>query len=163
MTDGVQRSEPSEYDLKIDAQTEKFLDLKQKLTYFLITASVTPIAFALTFMQDKLDSVAGLWYLLAAGTLSGLGSAGSALQAIHLELRSYRIHIKTRYCRKEWDDLCKDQRDRWDGINKSAARFLKWSFLLLFFEIVLLAIFFMLVLLKRSVGGSSEVFEDLFY
>ncbi len=33
-------SEPSEYELKIDAQVKKFLETKQKLTYFLVTASV---------------------------------------------------------------------------------------------------------------------------
>jgi hypothetical protein len=40
---------PSEYDLKIDAQVEKFVENKQKLSYFLITASVTVIGFIVNF------------------------------------------------------------------------------------------------------------------
>ncbi|MGA8657669.1 MAG: hypothetical protein WB586_16110, partial [Chthoniobacterales bacterium] len=63
-----------EYDLKIDSQVEKFLDLKQKLTYFLVTASIGPIAFALTFVKDVAKNLFGIWVAMFIGIVLGLVS-----------------------------------------------------------------------------------------
>jgi len=37
------------FELSIDQQVEKFLELRQKLSYFLITASIAVIAFSINF------------------------------------------------------------------------------------------------------------------
>jgi hypothetical protein len=96
---------PDEYDLKIDSQVEKFLDLKQKLTYFLITASVGPIAFAVSFVKDETKNLSGIWIAMTVGVIIGLLAAGFALFSLHFELISYQKHLGCRYARKGWADL----------------------------------------------------------
>jgi len=147
---------PDEYELKIDAQAEKFLDQKQKLTYFLITASVTPIAFVLSFVKDDLRNLSWLWSMMVVGVLLGLGSAGCALRALSFELVSYQSHIACRYARKSWSDLSKDEQDRWDKINQSAALFFRLSFISLFAEMIGFAIFLVAFLIGRSHAGTPR-------
>src|SRR5919197_467884 len=74
-TGGSPPDPTTEYDLKIDAQVEKFLELKHKLTFFLITAAVGSIGYTLKFSIDKLTEIAGhpgRTICLLAATLVGL-------------------------------------------------------------------------------------------
>jgi|HubBroStandDraft_4_1064222.scaffolds.fasta_scaffold113411_2 hypothetical protein len=135
-----------EYDLKIDSQVEKFLDLKQKLTYFLVTASIGPIAFALTFVKDVAKNLFGIWVAMFIGIVLGLVSTGCALYSLHLELASYQKHLGYRYARKRWDDLSQKEKDDWNDINVKAGLFLKFSFIALFAEITALTLFLVALL-----------------
>lgn len=158
------KQNPTEYDLAIDTQAEKFLELKQKLTYFLVTASVAPIAFAISFAKDEIDRPGPGWFFLALG-LSGLScgllSAGTALLSLHRELKSYRKHIQYRYARKSWEELTKEDQEEWDRLNKSAAFFLKVSFGMLFLEITQLVVCIVAILMihRPSVGLPSGEFR----
>jgi hypothetical protein len=148
-TDGTAAS-IDEYDLKIDGQVEKFLDLKQKLTYFLVTASIGPIAFALSFVKDVAKHLFGIWIAMFIGILLGLVATGCALYSLHLELGSYQKHLGYRYARKQWEDLSKDAQTEWDDINARAGLFLKFSFIALFAEVTALTLFLMVLLHRQS-------------
>lgn len=141
---------PDDYDLKIDDQVEKFLDLEQKLTYFLITASIGPIAFALSFVKDETKNLSGIWIAMAVGVVVGLLAAGLALFSLHFELDSYQKHLGCRYARKAWADLTKPEQDEWDKINARARIFLKYSFIALLAEITILTFFLMVLLHAKT-------------
>ena len=139
---------PTDYDLAIDAQVEKFLEFKQKLTYFLITASVVAIAFLVAFFENNLRqggnftaTTAELWLVISSCIL-GVLTAGFALLNLRFEISSYRLHIKTRSERKGWEDLSAAQQCRWNQINRRAAYFLAASFFSLFIQIALAVSFF---------------------
>ena len=112
--------EANDYDLAIDSQVEKFVEIKQKLTYFLITASVAVIAFLVTFAVDH-PTVGGFQtasgvrlFLLITSSLAGFATAGLSLMNLHLEHKSYAKHLKYRYQRKRWDALPDAEKRRWE-------------------------------------------------
>jgi hypothetical protein len=147
-TGGDAASPISEYDLKIDAQVEKFLENKHKLTYFLVTASAAPIAVVVQFAYGKsLSSIA--FVMAVAGVVTGLAAAASALQALQFELASYRNHIEYRYARKTWDGLTALQQESWDRVNIRAAAFTRIAFLLLCVEFALFAVVGIFLLLAK--------------
>jgi hypothetical protein len=157
---------PSDYDLSVDAQTENFLELKQKLTYFLITASVAPIAFALTLLQDRLSNLDQAGYLLATfvpGVVCGLLSSGSALRAIYCEMESYRLHIASRYARKTWQDLPVKEQNHWDKLNRSASLYLEASFITLFTEFALLSVCGTLLLVSETADKAMPIWRLHFW
>jgi len=43
----------ADYELKVDEQVEKLLESKQKLIYFVVTASAASIAFAVDFASKN--------------------------------------------------------------------------------------------------------------
>lgn len=142
-------AQASQYTLAIDEQVEKFVDIKQKLTYFLVTASVAVVAFLVSFVADNptvgdLDAAEGARLaLLVTSALAGFSAAGLALINLHLEHRSYSRHLKYRYQRKDWDDLTKKEQDRWDVINKAASWCLLGAFTALAAEILFAVVFFL--------------------
>lgn len=130
---------PSEYDLKIDSQVEKFVENKQKLTYFLITASVAAIAFLVNFAAEHKVNIPSL---VIFASLAGLATTGFSLLNLHFEHRSYRLHIKYRYEKRSWIQLSKEEQDVWDSVNQQATFFLESAFVFLFIEILLGVLFF---------------------
>lgn len=142
-------SESDEYDLKIDAQVEKFIELKQKLTFFLITAAVGSIGYTLNFSIGRLGEIAGDYWrvrCLLAATLLALLAVAFALFCLYQEIISYRFHIKYRYQRKRWEQVAeKDQKD-WESANRRSKRLEKFSFLCLAASVALQATLFLLFL-----------------
>jgi hypothetical protein len=140
-----------EYDLAIDSQVEKFLDLKQKLAYFLITASAVITGFVVKFVVDHLRvhqhfTTTGLeTSFVIASALAGLGAAGCSLFNIHFEHRSHRLHLQYRYQRRTWVDLAEREQTHWEHLNDLAAYLLRAAFLCLFIEISLAVAFFVAV------------------
>jgi hypothetical protein len=138
----------AEYDLAIDSQVEKFVESKQKLTYFLITASVAVMAFTINFFVDhatsggRVGAVTTESALVVGAALAALTTAGLALLTLRFEHRSYRLHLGYRYERKTWEMLNDKQRRHWTAINKWAARLLVAAFAFLFAEIALAVAFF---------------------
>ena len=47
--------QPTNYDLRIDRQTEKFLARKHRLTYFIVTDAVVPIGLAIQILNDRAE------------------------------------------------------------------------------------------------------------
>ncbi len=47
--------QPTNYDLRIDRQTEKFLARKHQLTYFIVTDAVVPIGLAIQILNDRAE------------------------------------------------------------------------------------------------------------
>jgi hypothetical protein len=143
-------AEPSEYDLKVDQQVEKYLETKQKLTYFLVTASVAVVALLLKFVSETVRPVAAIgwviWVVIAAA-VTGLLAAGASLLNLNLELRSYNLHLMYRTLRVTWDDLSSHQRQTWDLINARAARCRQVALFLVFGEIALAVWVFALLFL----------------
>src|SRR5262245_11347917 len=137
---------PSDYDLKIDTQVEKFVENKQKLTYFLITASVTVIAFIVNFAVSHPTPLPSM---VIFASIAGLFTSGFSLLNLRFEHRSYNLHLKYRYQKKTWNDLTTEEQDRWDKLNRQATFFIEAAFVFLFIEIlfavVSLVMFFLLV------------------
>ncbi len=133
---------PTEYDLMIDEQTDRFLGFKHQLTYFLITAATVPIGFTFSVI-NKPEMKLGLswmWAAMVVGILSGLLAVGSALVALQNEVFSHREHIKSRYAGKSYGDLAEAEQKEWAKFNKRARHFSEWSVYFLVGEIVLLSV-----------------------
>lgn len=124
---------PSEYDLKIDAQVEKFVENKQKLAYFLITASVTVIAFIVNFAVSHPSPLPSM---VIFASIAGLFTSGFSLLNLRFEHRSYNLHLKYRYQKKTWDDLAPKEQAQWDKLNRQATFFIESAFVFLFIEIL---------------------------
>ena len=134
----------NEYELKIDAQVEKFVEIKQKLTYFLITASVAVIAFLADFLIKNRSESGNLVLLVILSSIAGLITSGCSLLNLHLELRSYRLHLKYRYEKLNWNSLGEKRQKEWNSVNRWATRFLQTAFFFLFLEIMFAITFFIL-------------------
>jgi hypothetical protein len=135
------------YNLKIDKQVENFLDLKQKLVFFLITASAISVAYTLNFAVTQLNQIVGhplRMLFLILGCVLGLLSAGAALYSLSLEVTSYHMHIDIRYKRVEYEQLPIERQKRWDQIKWRAETLRKAAFILLFTSVVFLAGVFVL-------------------
>jgi len=142
------RPASSDYDLAIDEQVEKLLELRQRLTYFFITAAVVVLAFAVNFDIQTIRPSAQLdhrvhAYWLVAGSIVGLGTAGLALLSLYFEHLGFQLHVKHRYERREYDDLTRPEQQAFDRIGSTAARTRSFAFLTLFAEILLLLFFFL--------------------
>jgi hypothetical protein len=135
-----------EYQLAIDTQAEAYLQLRQKLTYFIVTASIVVISFALNFYIGKehdselLHKLHGI--ILALAATCALAASGMALISLHFGHLSFRKHLEARYAEKAWLDLTQHERDVWNRINKTTSIALFLSYTLLFAEILVLLIFF---------------------
>jgi hypothetical protein len=133
----------TDYDLRIDEQTEAFLAKKHQLTYFIVTAAVVPIGFALTILNDRtmLDfHLSWGWALLVVGAAFGLLAGGLALLSLWAEISSYQRHIKNRYKRKSPEDLSDKETREWECINNVAGASRTFAFGLLAVEMPLLAV-----------------------
>lgn len=134
----------NDYDLKIDAQVEKFLEMKHKLTYFFITASVAVIAFLVNFVIKFPIEARKLILVVILSSISGILTSGFALLNLSGELRSYRLHLKYRYEKRDWESLNDTEKNTWTKVINWASCFSKISFFCLFLEIAFAVLFFML-------------------
>jgi hypothetical protein len=141
---GIFSVEPSDYELKIDAQVEKFVENKQKLTYFLITASAAVIAFVVNFTVTQ---KANFPSLVIFTSLAGLATIAFSLLNLHFEHSSYRLNIKYRYEKRSWSQLTKPEQDHWGNVNRHATFFLESAFVFLFIETLIAVVFFVAVFL----------------
>jgi len=137
------------YDLQIDQQALSLIQLKQQLTYFLITGSTGAIAFVVAFVGGQ----AGGWMTATAGppiaalstaAVAGLAVAGLCLLQLYLGHRSFTLHLRYRTERIAYAQLPEAKRKAWDQITRWANRCLSWAFVLLFVEILATLIFFWL-------------------
>src|SRR5581483_9341216 len=140
---------PSEYDLKIDAQVEKFVENKQKLAYFLITASVTVIGFIVNFAVSHPPRLPSMVIFASA---AGLFTAGFSLLNLRFEHRSYNLHLKYRYPKKGWDDLAPAEQAYWDRLNRQATFFIESAFVFLFIEILFSVVSLVMFLLQAPLA-----------
>lgn len=139
-----QLQQSNEYELKIDAPVEKFVEMKQKLTYFLITASVAVIAFLANFViKFPCEAKQFIWFVILSSVF-GILTSGLSLLNLSAELRSYRLHLKYRYEKRNWASLNDAEKNEWNDVNNRASNFLKASFVCLFLEIALAVLFFIL-------------------
>lgn len=135
-----------EYQLAIDTQAEAYLQLRQKLTYFIVTASIVVISFALNFyIRNEHDSALihklhGI--ILAVAAICALTASGMAMTSLHFGHLSFRKHLEARYAEQQWLDLTQHERDVWNRVNKTTSITLLLSFMFLFAEILVLLIFF---------------------
>lgn len=147
-----------EFNLKVDEQVAGFIEVSQKLTYFLVTGSVAVIAFMADLIFDK-ESLLAVTKLPGCSKcvfglvgIAGLLSAGAALKALHFEIKSYRLHLKWRYQGKGYGDLSetvepeKTDKRRWKEYNGRASFWRESSFFCFWLEMAFAVAFFILVL-----------------
>ncbi|MBN1832080.1 MAG: hypothetical protein JW896_08205 [Deltaproteobacteria bacterium] len=123
-----------EYKLALDEQVGKFLDVRHKHTYFLVTAAIVVLAFVLNFaatnkLLSDLNPLALV--IIIIGASSSLSVAGFALWSLSLDNASHNLHLKYRHLSKSWDEIPEVERNRWDAINQRAAKFRNVAFILL--------------------------------
>jgi hypothetical protein len=150
----------SDYDLKIDAQVEKFLENKHKLVYFLVTASAAPIVLVVQFAYGK-SLAAPIIALAVGGIATGLAAAGSSLHALQFELASYRNHIEYRYAKKTWTDLTSEEKERWERTNKRATKYIRIAFLLMYLEFALMGAVGIALLLSKPEPSPHRISVDI--
>jgi len=142
------------YVLAIDSQAEKFIELKQKLAYFLITASAVVTGFVTKFAIDHLRvgqhfTGTGLQTaLLVASALTGAAAAGCSLLSIRSEHHSHRLHLEYRYGERDVESLTAAETESWDALNERAASLFRSAGALLFLEIGLAVAFFIAVFVQ---------------
>src|ERR1700682_2492050 len=141
-----------EWKLAVDAQAQGFLEMKQKLTYFLITATAAAIAFVVNYVGSRKLNDLQL-ALLALSAVSGLAGAGCALLNLDREHRSHSLHLRYRTQRKDFGDLTATEQCAWDGLNQWAKRLRSGAFALLFFQFATAVSFFIVLLTKT--GGTA--------
>ena len=129
----------ADYELKIDEQVQKFLELNHGLTFFLVTASVGSLAFTLTYAKERsAEDLSNLWLLVLMGlaALLALSSAWAGLRALSFDQTSFRLHLRYRYQRKTWDQLTSGQQNDWETVNQKASSSRRLAFSLLVSTIV---------------------------
>jgi hypothetical protein len=145
-----------EYGLRVDDQVVQFLQLKQRLSYFLITAAVTVIAFVVSFIATNAKEAGVIsithidTWLVISGSIAGVAAAGATLLSLHFGHRSFALHLGYRYVHQGYDDLSLVQQKAWDGVNRRSVRLSFAAFVLLFVEIVLMVAFFSNFFLVRT-------------
>lgn len=152
--DGIQEMSTSpgkqddSYALALDNEAQELIELKQKLTYFLITADALTIAFVVNFLaahlgHSKQPTATSLeTSLVIASSVIGLLGAGACLLSLHLGHMSYTRHLRYRHERKQWSDLTDRQQNSWDRINAWTRHLLTSAFLALFVQVLLAVGFF---------------------
>ena len=153
---GQQQAGPTDYDLKIDDQTERFLEVKQRLTYFLISANGVAIGFLVDFVSTiaekgahgHLTSLEG--WLIVLSIIAGLAGAGASLIALRCEHASYGLHISNRYLRRSFESLPPGEQARWDRINHWARRLQLEAFFLLFVQVLFAVSYFIEYVSNRA-------------
>jgi len=131
-------SGPSSYELDVDKQVEKYLDLKHSLTIFLITAAIGSTGFTLNFSVQHLDKISGhveRILFLSLGSLLGLLTAAFLFYALDRDQVSYRRHLKMRYEHKSYEQLPEKEQKAWDRDIDWAKNFRSWALVSLFFSI----------------------------
>ena len=144
---GIRQPPDLDYELAIDKQVEKLTDLRQKLTYFLITASTAIAAFVVNFYVKSIQGVTryashpphGLLLFLAVA--SATSCSALALVSIHLSHRSFGLHLKYRYEYRGWSQLLPAEQGIWDRISRAALWTQTLSFVALALEVALFGLF----------------------
>jgi hypothetical protein len=134
-----QPSGPSAYELEVDKQVEKYLDLKHSLTIFLITAAIGSIGFTLNFSVQHLDKINGHLeriICLSVGSMLGLLTAAFLFYALDRDMVSFRHHLKMRYEHKSYEQLPDQEQKAWDRDIGRAKNFRSWALVSLFFSIL---------------------------
>ena len=135
-----QPPQPSAYELDIDKQVEKYLDLKYSLTIFLITAAIGSLGFTLNFSIEHLDKITGRLervLCLSLGSILGLLTAALLFYALDRDIVSYRHHLRMRYEHKSYEQLPAQEQKVWDRDIGRAKNSRRWAMVLLFFSILL--------------------------
>ena len=130
---------PSFYELEVDRQVEKYLDLKHSLTIFLITAALGSIGFTLNFSVQNLDKISGRWERIAClsiGSVLGLLTAALLFYALDRDQVSFRYHLKMRYDHKSYEQLPEQEQKAWDRDIGHAKTFRSLALVSLFLSIL---------------------------
>ncbi len=152
-----------DYALKVDEQTQKLIELNHQLTYFLITAATVSLGFtvntALSNKAIRYSDWLNIGSLIAAAA-GGLLSAGLSLVALNADIRSFRLHLKYRYSRTDWNNLSKAEKDAWDETITRASKNRKRSFALLILSVCLQAFFLIYSLRPNAEASMHHYGED---
>jgi len=153
-----------QYELEIDEQVNKFLELQHKLTFFLVTASIATLGFtlnqALSSIKDRVINDRYASIVLIVASVSALLAAGSALMSLSKESASSRLHLKYRYERKKFRELSDEEKLRWDQINEAASKARQYSFVLLVLSIALQTVFFGILFLGKGESKMHHYGKD---
>ncbi len=152
-----------EYKLALDDQVGKFLDVRHKHTYFLVTAAIAVLAFVINFaannkLLSELNPLAVT--LISISTLSSLGVAGFALWSLSLDNASHNLHLKYRHLSKNWEDIPTPEQNQWEEINRRASQFRNIAFILLTVGVFLNAAFLAHQLYAKGEKNMHHYGED---
>ncbi len=149
------------YELQVDEQVQKLIELNHQLTYFLITAAAVTMGFTANVLLGRKE-LAGVWAMgwILAAALTALGSAASALLALRHDISSFRLHVKYRYQRTDYASLSAAEKSHWDQLNELARRHRSRAFVLLIASFSLQGAFLIHSLAKPEDSAVHHYGED---
>ncbi len=152
-----------EYKLALDEQVVKYLEIRHKHTYFIITAAIVVLAFVINFasannLLSSLDVIPLLFILI--GALASLSVAGIALWSLSYDNYSYQIHLRYLHQSKGWEDLKGKQKIYWKKVNKRASKLRNSAFTLLIIGVFSNTLFLTYQLYSQGANKMHHYGED---
>ena len=135
-----------DYELKIDEQTNKFIEVRQKLIYFLITGVVVISGFLLNYILGNLGAGRRFVYIAVISLGIAFITAASALANLYLGIESYRHHLSLRHQGKGNKDQTQKDVKRFRQLGKWARRFEAVAFIGFCIQVLLVGLFFILLI-----------------
>lgn len=109
-----------EYLLKLEEHADNFVEIKHRISLFVITSAVGSIGYTLNFSVARLSEV-GLQpqrqICLVVGSLAALACVALALLSMYYDMQSYRLNLSTYAARKLYDELTDANKAKWGKIN----------------------------------------------
>jgi hypothetical protein len=156
-------SAADEYELKLDEQVENFLEVSQRLAFYLIAAAVGSVGFTLTYATGHgALSRLGFGILVAAADVS-LATVSLVLLALWSQIESYRMHLSARTQRLRYESLSSAKKARWETHNRRSKLLQMVGFAGLAVGIGLQAVFFVVVLAPQERSAMHHFGEDSTY
>ena len=145
--------ERHDYALKVDEQVAKFLESDNRLTFFIVTASVACLGFTLKFASDAellADPSVLVVSELAFGAVLALLASAMAIRSLLASIQSSRFHLGARYQGKSYDQLPEEKKEEWDAANRTWNRSRTSALWLLVASVAAQAVFLFVSLLPRE-------------
>lgn len=156
-------TELDEYELKLDEQTENFLEVSQRLAFYLVAAAVGSLGFTLTYATTHVARSFVRFGILVAAGVAALATVSLVLLALWNQIESYRMHLRARNRRLRYEDHSPAEQGAWDNHNKRSKLLQKVGFAGLALSISLQAAFFAVTLAPQRSNAMHHFGEDSTY
>jgi hypothetical protein len=153
-------SKLEEYDLKIDEQVQNFLEVGQRLAFYVVTAAVGSLGYTLTHAATNgVHRWLSFSTVLLAGIVT-LVTVACVLLSLWYQIASYRMHLSCRTSRSQYEDLSTESKAKWNLVNRRSISLQRAAFVGLTLGIVFQTTYFASVLMPREAVSMHHFGED---